>query len=143
MAILGSRKLGAVSDLPPPPSSGAPSTQIAGQESAPTSVVPQGPAYVPSRSSYNSMAVVSIITGAFSVFGHIVIPGIGGGSLALIAIVTGFIGRREIRRTGEQGMWMATLGIILGIAHLAIIALIFIFFIVVVFFLGGLALLHH
>jgi len=143
MAILGSRKLGAVSDLPPPPSSGAPSTQIAGQESAPTSVVPQGPAYVPSRSSYNSMAVVSIITGAFSVFGHIVIPGIGGGSLALIAIVTGFIGRREIRRTGEQGMWMATLGVILGIAHLAIIALIFIFFIVVVFFLGGLALLHH
>ncbi|TMG60576.1 MAG: DUF4190 domain-containing protein [Chloroflexi bacterium] len=142
MAILGSRKLGTVSDLPPPPSSGAP-TRIAGQESVPTSVVPQGPAYVPSRSSYNSMAVVSIITGAFSVFGHIVIPGIGGGSLAVIAIVTGFIGRREIRRTGEQGMWMATLGMVLGIAHLAIIALVFILFIVVVFFLGGLALLHR
>jgi len=38
---------------------------------------------------------------------------------------------------------MATLGMVLGIAHLAIIALVFILFIVVVFFLGGLALLHR
>lgn len=131
-----------MSTLPPPPSTGGSPTQIAGQESAPTSVVPQGPAYTPSRTSYNSMAVVSLITGAVSVFGHIVLPGIGGGSLALIAIITGWIGRGEIKKTGEQGMWMATLGMILGIAHLAIIALIFIFLIVVVFFLGGLALLH-
>ena len=131
-----------MSTVPPPPASGGSPTQIAGQESAPTSVVPQGPVYVPSRTSYNSMAVVSLITGAFSVFGHIVLPGIGGGSLAFIAIITGWIGRGEIRRSGEQGMWMATLGMILGIAHLAIIALIFIFLIVVVFFLGGFALLH-
>ncbi len=131
-----------MSTLPPPPSSGGSSTQIAGQESAPASVVPQGPVYTPSRASYNSMAVVSLITGAISVFGHIVLPGIGGGSLALIAIITGLIGRGEIKKTGEQGMWMATLGLILGIAHLAIIALIFIFLIVVVFFLGGWALLH-
>lgn len=131
-----------MSTLPPPPSSGSSSTRIAGQESAPASVVPQGPAYAPSRTGYNSMAVVSLITGALSVFGHIVLPGIGGGSLALIAIVTGWIGRGEIRKSGEQGMWMATLGMILGIVHLAIIALIIIFLIVVVFFLGGLALFH-
>src|SRR5438105_8697037 len=135
MAILGSRKLGTVSDLPPPQSSGAP-TRIAGQESVPTSVVPQGPAYVPSRSSYNSMAVVSLITGAFSVFGHIVIPGIGGGSLAVIAIVTGFIGRREIRRTGEQVMWMETFGIVLVVGHLLLLDLSFFLVFVAVWFYG-------
>ena len=89
------------------------------------------------------MAIVSLITGALSVFGHIVLPGIGGGSLALIAIVTGFIARGEIKRTGEQGMWMATLGILLGILHLVVIALVFILLIGAVFVIGGWALLHH
>lgn len=89
------------------------------------------------------MAVVSLITGALSVFGHIALPGLGGGTLAFIAIVTGLIARSEIKRSGEEGMWMATLGMVLGILHLAIIALVFIFIIGVVFILGGLALLHR
>ncbi len=129
-----------------PPSSGTPPTQIAGQQSAPATAVPSTPelqAYAPARSHTNSMAVVSLITGALSVFGHIVLPGIGGGSLALIAIVTGFIARGEIKRTGEQGMWMATLGIVLGILHLLVIALVFILLIGAVFVIGGWALLHH
>jgi hypothetical protein len=132
-----------MSTLPPPPPPGGSPTRVAGQESVPTSVVPQAPAYTLSRGNRNSMAVVSLITGALSVFGHIALPFLGGGTLAFIAIVTGFIARREIRRTGEEGMWMATLGMVLGILHLAIIALLFIFFIVVVFILGGWALLHH
>ena len=72
-----------------------------------------------------------------------VLPGIGGGTLALIAIVTGVIARGEIKRSGEQGMWMATVGILLGILHLLVIALIFIFLIGAIFVIGGWALLHH
>jgi hypothetical protein len=89
------------------------------------------------------MALVSLISGALSVFGHIVVPGIGGGALALVAIVTGIIARGEIKRTGEEGLWMSTVGIALGILHLAVILLIFIVVIALVFFLGGLALLHN
>ena len=132
-----------MSTLPPPPSAGGSPTRVAGQESVPSSVVPHAPAYTPARSNRNSMAVVSLITGALSVFGHIALPGLGGGTLAFIAIVAGFIARREIKRTGEEGMWMATLGMVLGILHLAIIALVFIFLIGVVFIRGGWALLHH
>ena len=89
------------------------------------------------------MAVVSLVAGAVSVFGHIVLPGIGGGTLAVIAIVTGVMARREIKSSGEQGMWMATLGIVLGVLHLLVIALIFIFLIGAVFVIGAWALLHH
>ena len=135
-----------MSSSPPQPASGASQTQISGQQSAPTSAVPSTPGlqdYTPSRSQTNSMAVVSLVTGALSVFGHLVLPGIGGGTLALIAIVTGIIARGEIERSGEQGMWMATVGILLGVLHLLVIALIFIFLIVAVFAIGGWALLHH
>ncbi|TME02497.1 MAG: DUF4190 domain-containing protein [Chloroflexi bacterium] len=146
MASLGTRKLGAVSSPQQQPASGASPTQIAGQQSAPATAVPGTPGlqgYTPSRSQTNSMAVVSLITGAVSVFGHLVLPGIGGGTLALIAIVTGVIARGEIKRSGEQGMWMATVGILLGILHLLVIALIFIFLIGAIFVIGGWALLHH
>jgi hypothetical protein len=101
------------------------------------------PTYTPSTARTNTLAIVSLVAGVFSVFGHFVVPAIGGGTLAVVAIVTGFIARGEIKRSGEQGMWMATLGIVLGFLHLAILALIFIALIVIVFFLGGFALLHH
>jgi hypothetical protein len=89
------------------------------------------------------MAVISLITGALSVFGHVVIPGIGGGTLAVVAIVTGFIARGEIKRTGEQGMWMATVGMALGILHLAVLLLLFIVVILAVFVFASIALLHR
>ena len=101
------------------------------------------PSYTPSTAKTNSLAVVSLISGAFSVLGHFVVPGIGGGTLALVAIVTGFIARGEIRRSGEQGMWMATVGIVLGIVHWALLILIFLVLILAVFVFGGIALLHH
>jgi hypothetical protein len=129
---------------PPPPSTGPTPTRIAGQQSAPTSPVPYtGPALAPSREHTNTMAVISLMAGAVAVFGHVVLPGIGGGTLALVAIVTGFIARSEIRRTGEQGGWMAIAGIVLGILHLALIILIFILLILGVFVLGAWGLLHH
>ena len=102
-----------------------------------------GLAYVPSREHYNSMSVISLVTGALAVFGHIVLPGIGGGALALVAIVTGFIGRGEIKRSGEQGGWMAIVGIVLGVIHLLAIILIVVLLILGIFAFGTWALLHH
>ena len=101
------------------------------------------PSYTPSTARYNTLAIVSLISGVFSVFGHFVVAGIGGGTLALVAIVTGFIARGEIRRSSEQGMWMATTGIVLGIIHWALLILIFFGLIFAVFVIGGIALLHH
>ena len=100
------------------------------------------PSYTPSTTRTNSLAVISLISGVFSVFGHFVVPGIGGGTLALVAIVTGFIARNEIKRSGEQGMWMATVGIVLGIVHWALLILIFFALIFAVFVIGGIALFH-
>lgn len=129
-----------MSAQPPPPPS-----QITGQQSQPTTEVPYTPglAYTPSRQHYNTMSVISLVSGALAVFGHIVLPGIGGGTLAVVAIVTGFVGRREIRTTGEQGGWMATVGIVLGIIHLLAIALIIMLLIFGIFAFGTWALLHH
>ena len=131
---------------PPPPSrssSGGP-TQISGQQSQPSTQVPYTPGltFTPSREHYNTMSVISLATGALAVFGHIVLPGLGGGTLAVVAIVTGLIGRNEIKKTGEQGSWMATAGIVLGVIHIALIALIFLLLILGVFAFGAWALLH-
>ncbi|HKC18904.1 MAG TPA: DUF4190 domain-containing protein [Candidatus Dormibacteraeota bacterium] len=123
----------------PPPS------QISGQQSQPSTQVPYTPGltYAPSRQHYNTMSIISLLSGALAVFGHIILPGIGGGTLALVAIVTGFIGRGEIKRTGEQGGWMAVVGIVLGVIHLLAIALIIILLILGIFAFGTWALLHH
>jgi hypothetical protein len=121
-------------------------TQIAGQESAPVTTVPHTPelaAYTPSAGRTNTMAIISLVAGGLSIFGHIAIPGIGGGTLAIVAIVTGLIARGEIKRTGEQGTWMATVGIVLGAIHIALIAVIVIVLVGAVFVLGSLALFHH
>jgi Domain of unknown function (DUF4190) len=139
VAILGTRKLAPVSAEQPPP------TQISGQQTRPTTDVPYTPAlsYTPAREHYNSMSVISLVTGALAIFGHIVLPGVGGGTLALVAIVTGFIGRSEIKKTGEQGGWMAVVGIVLGVIHLLAIALIIILLILGIFAFGTWALLHR
>lgn len=97
----------------------------------------------PSTDPYNSLAIASLITGLFSVFGHFVVPGVGGGTLALVAIVTGFIARSEIKRSGEQGMWMATVGIVVGALHFLAL-LLFVFLIVAgIIVIGGFAILHR
>ena len=112
-----------------------PPTQIAGQESAAVTTVPHSPGLAPASvtGQTNSLAVVSLIVGALSFFAHI-LPGIGGFTAAIIAIVTGFMARGQIKRTGEKGTWMANTGIAIGIIHLAlgIIAILAIIFIVFV-----------
>jgi hypothetical protein len=75
----------------------------------------------------NTLAVVSLVAGIASFFGHI-IPFVGGFTLALVAIITGHMARSQIRRTGEAGMGLATAGLVIGYIHLALIAVVVVFF---------------
>jgi hypothetical protein len=114
------------SNLPPQaPSSG--STQIAGQQ-----------VYAPAGAAtgINSLAIVSLAAGIGSFIAHIPVPGFGGGTVALIAVITGFIARNQIRESGERGMGMATAGLIIGAVHLAFLALVVIAVIFAIFYFG-------
>jgi Domain of unknown function (DUF4190) len=75
----------------------------------------------------NPMAWVSLGFGVFGIFGHVV-PVVGGVTCAIVAIVTGFVARSQIRRTGEGGARLALFGIILGVVHLVVVALLLVLF---------------
>jgi hypothetical protein len=129
------------SELPGPPPSQPPGppTQIAGQQVAPsTSVphVPPGQLYTPSSASKtNSLAIVSLAAGILSFFAHIV-PGVGGFTVALVAVITGYMARRQIRQSGEQGMGLATAGMVIGIVHIALIGIVILILIFFIFVVG-------
>jgi hypothetical protein len=60
----------------------------------------------------NRLAIVSLVAGiAGYAIPHPFIAG-------LVAIVTGHLARGQIRRTGEGGALLATIGLILGYVHL-------------------------
>ena len=101
-------------DVPPPPQIG-------------------GSAYT--TNATNNLAVVSFVAGIASFFAHVV-PVIGGFTVAVIAIVTGFVARGQIQRTREQGMWMANAGIIIGFVHLAIGFILVLVFLFLIFIVG-------
>ncbi len=65
----------------------------------------------------NTLALVSLISGIVSWF---MVPVIGG----VVAVVTGHMAKGQIRRTGEQGDTFATVGLVLGYLHLAVVVLI-------------------
>jgi hypothetical protein len=65
----------------------------------------------------NTLALVSLISGIAS---WVIVPIIG----AIVAVITGHMAKREIRRTGEQGDTLATVGLVLGYLHLAVVVLI-------------------
>jgi len=116
-----------------------PQTQIAGQQFEPSTTVPHAPPaplYRPATGTpTNSLAIVSLVAGIMSFFAHI-IPGVGGFTVAIVAIVTGYMARQQIRQSGEQGMWMATAGIVIGILHIALIAIIVLGVLFAIFVLG-------
>jgi hypothetical protein len=98
---------------------------------------PSGPTYTPvgAGSRTNTLAIVSLVAGIGSFFAHIV-PGVGGFTVALIAVITGYMARKQIKETGEQGMGMATAGMIIGIVHIALLVLLVIVLIFAIFVLG-------
>jgi hypothetical protein len=97
--------------------------------------------YTPAGSRYNTLAVVSLVTGIGSFFAHIV-PGIGGFTVALIAIITGYMARKQIRETGERGMGLATAGMVIGALHLVLIV-VAVFAVLFLIFVVGIAVFGH
>ena len=100
-------------DLPSRP----PTTQVVGQQSSPSTVVPMGGGLGPGSTlvggrRMNTLAVVSLVTALISPFGWV--TGIGGLALIITSIVTGHMARAEIRRTGEEGATLALIGLIIG-----------------------------
>jgi uncharacterized membrane protein len=78
---------------------------------------PAPAAYPSTTPPTNTMAVISLATGIASWF---VLPLVGG----VVAVVTGHIAKKEIRQTGQQGDGLATVGLVLGYLHLAVVALV-------------------
>ena len=112
-----------MSQVPPPPApeqAPPPGPAQPGQLPPPGWTAPAdagpGSVYNPSARQTNQLAIISVAAGAAS---YVVVPFIG----AIVAIVTGHMARRQIRRTGEDGAGLALAGLILGYVHLALFAL--------------------
>ncbi len=126
-------------ELPPPPpephAQSASQTQIAGQQTAPSTAVPMasGTAMTVAPGQTNTLAVVSLVTAIVAPLGHVI--GLGGITLIIISIVTGHMARREIKQTGERGANIALAGLIISYIHAAatILGIIFLFGIIVAF----------
>jgi hypothetical protein len=85
----------------------------------------------------NNLAIVSFVTALLAPFGHLV--GIGGITLIIISIVTGHMARAQIRKTGETGAGFALAGLIISYVHLAVTAILLIFFFgLIIAIIGGL-----
>src|SRR5258708_6741536 len=90
-----------------------PQTQVVGQQSSPSTVVPTGGGQGPGSTMVagrrvNTLAVVCLVTSLTPPFGHV--PGVVGIALLLTPIVPGHMARAEIRRTGEDGATVALIG---------------------------------
>jgi len=59
----------------------------------------------------NSMAIVSVVSGAL---GWVGVPLIA----SIVAVVCGHIARGQIRQSGEEGDVLAIIGLVLGYAHI-------------------------
>ncbi len=99
----------------PPPAAQPPGAQPGGPPPAP-GTPGWGMQYTPPRST-NSLAIVSLIAGIAQ---FMFCPIVG----AIAAIITGHIGRRQIRTTGEQGGGLATAGLVLGYIGVVLTAIV-------------------
>lgn len=84
----------------------------------------------------NSLAVVSLVAGvAGYVIPHPFIAGI-------IAIITGHMARRQIRVSGEGGGALALVGLVLGYVHLALSILLLVLIVLLLLGVGIFAFTH-
>jgi uncharacterized membrane protein len=85
---------------------------------------PADPGWRPAPARTNPMAVASLACGVGQPFT---------GFLSTIpAIVLGHMARREIRRTGEDGMGLATAGLVLGWTGFALLVMVCLFIVVLI-----------
>jgi hypothetical protein len=118
-------------------------TPNTGQQTVPSSVVPTTPAPPIPITQTNTLAVISLIAALASFLAHFLLP-LGGGFIgALVAVIAGYMARGQIKRTGEQGMGLATAGIVIGVIHLVIIALSFLALLFFIFVVGAIVFGFH
>ena len=70
----------------------------------------------------NTLAIVSIVLGVLGLLGCMCGGSIGGVLLGVPAGITGWIARKQLLQTGqnEQGLQLATVGLVLGIAEVVL-----------------------
>jgi hypothetical protein len=102
-------------DQPAPPLQPAPSEQPIPPPPPVQTQPPGAPAAFSAQT--NTLALVSLISGIAS---WVLVPVVG----AIVAVVTGHMAKREILRSGEQGNTYATVGLVLGYLHLAVVLLV-------------------
>lgn len=113
-----------------PPEQPAPGHPVPPPPPPQTQPPPAQPPVAALGAATNTLAVVSLISGIVSWFA---VPVIGG----IVAVVTGHMAKGQIRRTGEQGGTFATIGLILGYLHLAVVVVILL--LLVLLFIGAFA----
>lgn len=72
------------------------------------------PAPVSGAKRVNVFAIISVAAGVASFALGFIIVG------AIVAIITGYLARRQIARTGERGNELALIGLILGYVHMVL-----------------------
>jgi hypothetical protein len=131
--------VGTIPGQPPAAPPPGPQTQVAGQQIEPSTIVPHVPGsqlYRPSTTApTNNLAVVSLVASLLSFVSHVV-PVIGGLVVSIVAIGAGHMARRQIKLSGERGMWMATAGMVIGIIHIVLIGIGLLALLFVIFVLG-------
>ncbi len=81
---------------------------------SPTGITERPPVPSAGARRINALAVVSLVAGVVSfVLGFIVVG-------AVVAIVTGHLARRQIKKTAERGAPLALIGLILGYIHIVL-----------------------
>lgn len=98
------------------PAAQAAKTKPAATASAPVAAQVVNPAPVMVAKT-NVLAIVALISG---VVGLTVVPFVG----SIVAVVTGHMARKELRRTGEQGEGLALAGLITGYIGIGLGALV-------------------
>lgn len=102
------------------PGPGPGATQAYGQPAPYGAPPPPGwvPGYLPARPT-NGMAIASLVLGILWLYW------VG----SILALVFGYVAKRQIEERGEQGGGMATAGIVLGWIGIGVLALMIVFFV--------------
>jgi cobyrinic acid a,c-diamide synthase len=81
---------------------------------SPTGITQRPPVPSAGARRINALAIVSLVSGVASfALGFIVVG-------AVVAIVTGHVARRQIKRSAERGAPLALIGLILGYTHIVL-----------------------
>ena len=91
-----------------------------------------GSLYAPPRQSTNGLAIASLVLGIVGFFVYF-----GFGVTAILALVFGYVSRKQIRQRGQNGSGLAVAGIVLGWIGLTLLVIAILVFVVASSGCGG------